>query len=263
MILKRPWVGLVGAIPRGRPAWADVRERPARHRADVAMDAPASAGNLSEVPIRASCPRVATEPDDLRAAARAAGRPESAFGANPAPAGPAESITFCDGCYGTGVWPVFRERPRPARDLSAADGRAPGRSRERGGSPAGPCDRGGWFTAARARRPGEGPVPDVRPEGSGPRPGRSGSPEAIRAAAAAWPGVTYRGTVVSRGRAAPPRHRVRSLHEVHRHPGAPDAPVRADPGGKRRVRRAAGDRDLTQRRIPGFPAGTAAGPGTA
>jgi hypothetical protein len=43
---------------------------------------------------------------------------------------------------------------------------------------------------------------------------------------------------------------------------APDAPVRADPGGKRRVRRAAEDRDLTQLRIPGFPAGTAAGPGT-
>jgi hypothetical protein len=43
---------------------------------------------------------------------------------------------------------------------------------------------------------------------------------------------------------------------------APDAPVRADPGGKRRVRRAAEDRDLRQLRIPGFPAGTAAGPGT-
>jgi hypothetical protein len=42
---------------------------------------------------------------------------------------------------------------------------------------------------------------------------------------------------------------------------APDAQVRADPGGKRRVRRTAEDRDLTQRRIPGFPAGTAAGPG--
>ena len=32
---------------------------------------------------------------------------------------------------------------------------------------------------------------------------------------------------------------------------------------QRRVRRAAGDRDLTHRRIPGCPAGTAAGPGTA
>jgi hypothetical protein len=39
--------------------------------------------------------------------------------------------------------------------------------------------------------------------------------------------------------------------------------VRADLGGQRRVCRAAGDRDLTQLRIPGFPAGTAAGPGTA
>ena len=41
---------------------------------------------------------------------------------------------------------------------------------------------------------------------------------------------------------------------------APDAPVRADPGGQRRVR-GADDRDLRQLRIPGFPAGTAAGPG--
>ena len=49
-------------------------------------------------------------------------------------------------------------------------------------------------------------MPDVRPEGSGQRPRRSGSLEAIRAAA--WLGVTYRGKVVSRGRAAPPRHRV-------------------------------------------------------
>lgn len=38
-------------------------------------------------------------------------------------------------------------------------------------------------------------------------------------------------------------------------------PRSADLGGKRRVRRAAEDRDLTQLRIPGFPAGTAAGPG--
>jgi hypothetical protein len=42
---------------------------------------------------------------------------------------------------------------------------------------------------------------------------------------------------------------------------APDAQVRADLGGQRRVRRAAEDRDLTQLRI-GFPAGTAAGRGT-
>jgi hypothetical protein len=43
---------------------------------------------------------------------------------------------------------------------------------------------------------------------------------------------------------------------------APDAQVRADLG-QRRVRGAAEDRDLMQRPIPGFPAGTAAGPGTA
>jgi DNA invertase Pin-like site-specific DNA recombinase len=40
---------------------------------------------------------------------------------------------------------------------------------------------------------------------------------------------------------------------------APDAQARADLGGQRRVRGAAEDRDLTHLRMPGFPAGTAAG----
>ena len=44
---------------------------------------------------------------------------------------------------------------------------------------------------------------------------------------------------------------------------ASDARVRADLGGQRRVRGAAEYCDLRQLRIPGFPAGTAAGPGTA
>jgi hypothetical protein len=119
--------------------------------------------------------------------------------------------------------------------------------------------------------------------------------------------VTYRGKVVSRGRAAPPRHRVpvpgtgrtatpggrlvfhvlAALAELIRGliaegfalsgaatvqhgqavtllPGfaAHPAPRSADLG-QRRVRRAAADRDLTWLRIPAFPAGTAAGPGTA
>jgi hypothetical protein len=169
-------------------------------------------------------------------------------------------------------------------DLSAADGRAPGHRQERGRSLADTYNLGGWFTTAGGRRPSEGPVPDVRPEGSGQRPRRSGSLEAIRAATAAWLGVTYRCKVVSRGRAAPPRHRVpvpvrgappgvRAVRRRDRaaRPGsgaaglacrAPDAQIRADLGGQRRVRRAAEDRDLTQLRIPGFPAGTAAGPGT-
>jgi hypothetical protein len=77
-------------------------------------------------------------------------------------------------------------------DLSAADGRASGRRQERGRSRAGTYNLGGWFTAAGGRRPGEGPVPDVRPEGSGQRPRRPGSLAAIRAAAAAWLGVTNR-----------------------------------------------------------------------
>ncbi len=152
-------------------------------------------------------------------------------------------------------------------------------------------------------------MPDVRPEGAGQRPRWSGSLEAIRAATAAWLGVTYRCKVMSRGRVAPSRHRVPVpvRGPGHHHPGrpgglprlrgpgrvdpgliaegfalsgaatgqhgqaaalltwlcrAPGAPVRADLGGRRRVRGAAEDRDLTQLRIPGSPAGTAAGPGT-
>jgi len=93
-------------------------------------------------------------------------------------------------------------------DLSAADGRAPGHRQERGRSVADTYDLGGWFTAAGGRRPSEGRVPDVRPEGSGQRLRRSGSLEAIRAATAARLGVTYRCNVASRGRAAPLRHRV-------------------------------------------------------
>jgi len=43
---------------------------------------------------------------------------------------------------------------------------------------------------------------------------------------------------------------------------APDAQVRADLDGQRRVRGAAEDRELTQLRMPGYPAGMAAGRGT-
>lgn len=67
----------------------------------MAATAPASAGNHSDVPIRASCPRVATDPDDLRAAARAAAttasRPESAFGTCPAAQCPENPVALCDG----------------------------------------------------------------------------------------------------------------------------------------------------------------------
>ena len=95
-------------------------------------------------------------------------------------------------------------------DLSAADGRAPGRRQERGRSLAGTYNLGGWFTAAGGRRPSEDPVPDVRPEGVRSAPRRSGALEAIRAAAA-WLGVTYRCKVASRGRAAPRGTGFRSL----------------------------------------------------
>ena len=203
-----------------------------------------------------------------------------------------------------------------ARALGAVGAAAPrlgrcfGTLARRARSLAGTYNLGGWFTAAGGRRPSEGPVPDVRPDGAGQRPRRSGSLAAIRAAAAAWLGVTYRCKVMSRGRAAPPRHRVPvpARGPGHHHPGrrlvfhvcaalaesirglivegfalsgaatgqhgqaaalpawlaAHQAPRPAQiPGGQRRVRRAAEDRDLTQLRIPGFPAGTAAGPGTA
>jgi hypothetical protein len=229
---------------------------------------------------------------------------ESAIRANPASAGPIESITLCDGRHGTGVWPEFRGRPRPARTsapLTAghlgrnAAGHFPIRTTSAAGSP--PPAAVGQRGPGAGRAPGKGPVSGRgdpghwRPSGRRRRPGS----------------VTYRCNVVSRGRAAPPRHRVplpvrgapplraggwpsTSLPWPSRsgtHRGgfalfdaatgqhgqavallawpcrAPDAPARADPGGKRRVRRAAEDRDLTHLRIPGFPAGTAAGPGAA
>ena len=106
--------------------------------------------------------------------------------ANPAPAGPIESITVCDGRHGTGVWPEFRERPRPARTSALLTGRAPGYRRNAAGhlpvrttlaagspppAPVGPArarcrtcarkgpvsGRGGpghWRPSGRLRRPG-------------------------------------------------------------------------------------------------------------
>jgi hypothetical protein len=191
-------------------------------------------------------------------------------------------------------------------DLSAADGRAPGRRQERGRSLAGTYNLGGWFTAAGGRRPSEGPVPDVRPEGSGQRPRRPGG-QAIRAATAAWLGVTNplqggepwpgcaaaapgsgpctRCTTTPGGRLAvrvfaalaefirgTHRGGVRAVRRRDRaaRPGSGAAGLavpRTGRPGPRRSRRpargAAEGRDLTHLRIPGFPAGTAAGPGTA
>src|SRR5690242_684488 len=46
-----------------------------------------------------------------RQSSRLARTPAEYSAGNPAPAGPTESITLCDGRYGTGVWPEFRERP--------------------------------------------------------------------------------------------------------------------------------------------------------
>ena len=68
-------------------------------------------------------------------------------------------------------------------DLSAADGQAPGNRQERGRSLAGTDNPGSWLTTAGARRPSEGPVPDVRRKGpvsaaavlvTGGRPGGDG-----------------------------------------------------------------------------------------
>src|SRR6202040_2634930 len=86
----------------------------------------------------------------------------ASFRANPAPAGPTETIRLCDGRHGTGVWPEFRERPRPARTsalLTAGHRGTPGTRQVtcRYVQP--------WRLVHRRRRPSEGPVPDVRPEG--------------------------------------------------------------------------------------------------
>jgi hypothetical protein len=135
-------------------------------------------------------------------------RTKSAIRANPAPAGPIESITLCDGRHGTGVWPEFRERPRPARTsapLTAghlgaarnAAGHVPIRTTLAAGSPppaaVGPARARCRTCARKGPVSGRGGPGHWRPSG---------------AATAAWLGVTYRCKVVSRGRAAPPRHRV-------------------------------------------------------
>jgi hypothetical protein len=167
-------------------------------------------------------------------------------------------------------------------DLSAADSRAPGHRQERGRSRADTHNLGGWFTAAAAAGP-------ARP-GAGRAPGRA------RSAAAAVRvtgghhggdgGLAGRDVPLQRGEprpgcaaAAPGSGPCTGVHHQpgrpaglprRRGPGRADpglivegfAPVRAGLGGQRRVRRAAEDRDLTQLRIPGFPAATAAGPGT-
>ena len=214
-------------------------------------------------------------------------------------------------------WPAWRpacrsqdtdtagHRHRPGKGHSSQrrpPGRAPGHRQERGRSLADTYNLGGWFTAvgpARARCrtcARQGPV------------SRRGGPGHWRPLGRRrrLDSVAYRCKVVSRGRAAPPRHRVplpvrgapplraagwsstssRPLAELIRDPSwrgsrcstprpgstarqwrcwpgcaAHRTPRPADLGGKRRVRCAAEDRDLTQLRIPGFPAGTAAGPG--
>jgi hypothetical protein len=197
--------------------------------------------------------------------------------------GRSSQITLCVSRHGTGVWPEFRERPRPAWTSAPLTAGHPG-TRARPGTRQVTC---------RCVRPWRPAAAAVRVTGGHQ--------------AAAWLGVTYRGKVVSRGRAAPPRHRVpvpgtgrtatpggrlvfhvlAALAELIRDssrrgsrcpaprpcstagqwrcwPGfaAHPAPRSADLG-QRRVRRAAADRDLTWLRIPAFPAGTAAGPGTA
>ena len=175
-------------------------------------------------------------------------------------------------------------------------GHQPGRSL------AGTYNLGGWFTAAGGRRPSEGPVPDVRPEGSGQRPRRSGSLEAIRAAAwlcdvplqggDPWPGCAVaapgsgpctRCTTIPGGRlvfdvcaalaelirdssgrgARCPAQRPGSTARQRRcRPGLPRTGRPGPRRSRRPARGAAEDGDLRHLRIPGFPAGTAAGPGT-
>jgi hypothetical protein len=58
----------------------------------------------------------------------------------------------------------------PRTELSAADRRAPGRRQERGRSLAVRTTLVAGLPPPGGRWPVEGPVPDVRPEGSGQRP---------------------------------------------------------------------------------------------
>ena len=119
--------------------------------------------------------------------------------------------------------------------------------------PAGPDHHRGRAAPPRHRVP----VP-ARDAGHHP-PGRPAGLPRLRG-----PGRVHRGT--HRGGVRAVRRRDRAARPGSGAAGvarrAPDARVRADPGGQRRVRGAAEDRDLTQLRMPGFPAGTAAGPGT-
>jgi len=226
-------------------------------------------------------------------------------GANPAPAGPTESITLCDGRHGIDVWPEFRERPRPARTSAPLTAGHRGTAR----NAAGHLPIRTTLRLVHRRRRGSARREPGAGRASGrvrSAPRRSGSLEAIRAATAAWLCVTYRCKVVSRGWLRRRGTGFRSLYEVHHHPGGRlvfhgcaalaelirdsswrvravrhhdraarpgsgaaglTVPRTAGPGPrrsrrKRRVRRAAEDRDLTQLRMPGFPAGTAAGRGT-
>jgi hypothetical protein len=129
------------------------------------------------------------------------------------------------------------------------------------------------------RHPGPGPAVPVpagpdhhrgraaprrhRVSGSGtwrwtPPPGRPAGLPRLRGPGRVHPG-THRGGVRAvrrRDRAARPGGGAAGLACR-----ATDAQVRADPGGQRRVRGAAEDGDLTQLRMPGFPAGRAAGRG--
>jgi hypothetical protein len=116
--------------------------------------------------------------------------------ANPAPRR-ADRVTHAlYGRHGTGVWPEFRERPRPAR-TSAPLTAGPGHRQERDRSLAGTYNLGGWFTAA------------VGPERArcrtcarkGPVSGRGGPGHWRPSRRRRWPGcVTYRCKVVSLGR---------------------------------------------------------------
>jgi hypothetical protein len=110
---------------------------------------------------------------------------------------------------------------------------------------------------AGLRRRGTVPVPA---RGAGHHhPGRPAGLPRLRGPGRVHPG-THRGGVRAvrrRDRAARPGNGAAGLACR-----APDAQVSADLGGLRRVRGAAEDRDLTQLRMPGFPAATAAGRGT-
>ncbi len=104
----------------GHPTWAEVREKPARRRADVAVDAPASAGKPPlRRPYPGSCPR------GYREAVSPRSPRNTRSGALPAPRRSPRNASC-----GAGTPPPPASSPGPARGNRPADIITPQRGRQ-------------------------------------------------------------------------------------------------------------------------------------